>query len=415
MLSFFAALPFHRPPVVTGLGPALALPELLFLPLAGLLALALHHQHAWRSTPRTGLALAAVLVVGLAPSVLLAGDRRRALVQLVVLVYVALIHQAALAAVALGLRRAALQALVAGAALACALGLLAAATGWAGGPLGHLAIIHPWSPLARPIGPTESPTMLAMIALGAGAATLALVRERGLRRWQAGLLLALFGLTLVLSQSRVLLAVAAGAGVAWGWSNRGGRRSGLRRASGLLLAGSALAVLALSLWVRVVPLRPAPPFIDTGPSVYRVCHAIAWSMFRAHPLAGVGLENFHRAWPDHYDPARHDAAYQGWTGRLRGRPMDPHGTVQGYLAEAGLPGLVVVTLVAALMWRRRKGHAGLPPEALGLLIALASALFFTDLLTERSTFATLGLLLGTNRHPRPDAPIPPSHPPGTRR
>ena len=103
-----------------------------------------------------------------------------------------------------------------------------------------------------------------------------------------------------------------------------------------------MGVLLLSLWFRVVPLRPTSPFIDTGIGPYRVCHDIAWSMFRAHPLTGVGLENFHRAWPDHYDPARHDAAYRGGAEVLRGRPLDPHGTVQGYLAEAGLPGLAAV-------------------------------------------------------------------------
>jgi O-antigen ligase len=157
----------------------------------------------------------------------------------------------------------------------------------------------------------------------------------------------------------------------------------------------------------VVPPRPVLPFIDTGIGPYRVCHDIAWSMFRAHPLTGVGLENFHREWARHYDPAHHDGAFRGGAEHLRGIPLDPHGTVQGYLAEAGLPGLVIVLLIAALLWRRRDRS----PEVLGLLVAVGCALFFTDMLTERSTFATLGLLLSTSAQP----PIPPSHPPGIRR
>jgi hypothetical protein len=387
-----------------------ALPELLFVALAPVLLLALSRHGAWRAMPRTGFVLAGVLLAGLGPSVLLAADRRRALAQLAVLVYVALIHQAALAAGTLGLRRAALRSLVAGAAAACALGLVATLIAWGGGQPGPLAHVYPWNPLARPHGPTESPNMLAMIALAGGAAALTLRREGALHR---GLFTALAGvltLTLVLSQSRVLLAAAVGAGAAWVWSNRKHGASGaavLRRTAGLLIAGAGVIALLLSLWFRLLPLRPAPPFIDTDPSLYRVIHDIAWSMFRAHPLAGVGLEHFHRAWPAHYDPARHDAAFGPGLETLRGRPWDPHGTVQGYLAEAGLPGLAVVMLAAVLMWRRR----GSAPETLGFLVALACALFFTDLLTERSTFATLGLLLSTN----PQPPIPPSHPPGTRR
>jgi hypothetical protein len=395
-----------------------ALPELLFVALAPVLGLALFRRRAWRAMPRTGFVLVGGLVAGLGPSVLLAGDRRRALAQLAVLIYVALIHQAALAVGTLGLRRAALRSLVAGAVVACLMALYATFVAWLGGDPGHLAVRYPWMPAARPLGPTESPTMLAMIALGGGAAALTLRRERALPGWTAAAVAGLFALTLLLSQSRVVLAAAAGAGVAWAWSSGVARSPGsraLRRTPGLALAGAAVGVLLLSLWFRVVPLQPASPFIDTGTGPYRVCNEIAWSMFRAHPLAGVGLENFHRAWPEHYDPTRHDPAYRGGAEPLRGLPMDPHGTVQGYLAEAGLPGLAAVMLAAVLMWRRRGRRGEAAPETLGFLAALACALFFTDLLTERSTFATLGLLLSTNRHPSPDAPIPPSHPPGTRR
>jgi O-antigen ligase len=364
--------------------------------------------------PHTGFVLAALLAAALAPSALLAGNPRRALVQLAVLGYVALIHQVALATGALGLRRLALRALVGGAAVACAVGLVATCLAWAGGHPAHLAVQYPWMPIARPLGPTESPTMLAMVALAGIAATLRLRRESAVPPWMTPALAGLFGLTLVLSQSRVLLAAAAGAGAGWAWASRQHQRSGagtIRSAGGLLLGGAAVGVLLLSLWFRVVPLRPALPFIDTGIGPYRVCHEIAWSMFRAHPLTGVGLENFHRAWPGHYDSGRHDLAYRGGAEPLRGRPLDPHGTVQGYLAEGGLPGLAVVMIATYLMWRRR----GPNPETLGFLVALGCALFFTDLLTERSTFATLGLLLSTNRQPSADAPIPPSHPPGTRR
>ena len=194
-----------------------------------------------------------------------------------------------------------------------------------------------------------------------------------------------------------------------GGGGRRGRRLGAGRTGAPRRAAAAAGVRAASApgrrsgccccrcgsgWCRC---GPAAPFIDTGISLYRVCHDIAWSMFRAHPLAGVGLENFHRAWPEHYDPVRHDAAYGGWAEALRGRPWTPMApcrvtwprrACRAWRRDAG---------VAFLMWRRR----GSAPETLGFLAALACALFFTDLLTERSTFATLGLLLSTSRHPSP--------------
>jgi O-antigen ligase len=411
LLAFFASLPFHRPPVTTRLGPALALPEILFLVLTPVLALTLMRGGAWRTMPRAGFGLALLLMAGLAPSVLLAGDRRRALLQLAVLVYVAMIHEVALTATALGLRLPALRALVAGAAGACVLGLVATFIAWGGGDPGHLALVSPWTPLARPVGPTESPNMLALIALAGSAATLALARARALPVRVIAALVGLFALTLMLSQSRVLLAAVAGAGAALfaarvGVAGRTPRRM-VAGVSGLILSAGAVGVLVLSLWFRLLPLRLAPPFIDTDVSLYRVIHETAWSTFRAHPLAGVGLENFHRAWPAHYDPTRHDAMFNRGLEVYLGRPWDPHGTLQGYLAEGGLPGLAAVLVVAALVWRRRDGA----PETLGLLVALGCALFFNDLLTERSTFATLGLLLSTSAQP----PIPPSHPPGTSR
>jgi hypothetical protein len=151
-------------------------------------------------------------------------------------------------------------------------------------------------------------------------------------------------------------------------------------------------VLVVSLTFRTTPLRPDWPFVDTSLSKYRVCHEIAWAAFRARPLTGVGLENFHRAWSRHYQPTRHDPAYVGDAASKIGTPYDPHGTVQGYLAEAGIPGLLAVAAVAVLVWRRRPRGS---PETLGFLVAVGTALFFTDVLTERSTFAVLGLLLST--------------------
>jgi hypothetical protein len=161
----------------------------------------------------------------------------------------------------------------------------------------------------------------------------------------------------------------------------------------------ALAGTAASITWRLVPVTAQWPFIDLHPSPYRVCHEIAWKTFVEHPLAGVGLENFAAAWPRYYEPARHDPAFAGMSlgsGRSEGAgpswrelPLDPHGTPQGYLAEAGVPAGLMLLGLGLLLWRVKETEL---PESAAYLAALALAALSLDVLTERSTWALLGLL-----------------------
>jgi O-antigen ligase len=133
--------------------------------------------------------------------------------------------------------------------------------------------------------------------------------------------------------------------------------------------------------------------------VYRVCHELALAAFHDHPAFGLGLEGFRRAWPAYYVPARHDAAYEDDFAELKGVPFDPHSTPLGYLAETGLAALVVLPLVARALWRRRAEL----PLTVPYLVTLAVASLSIDLLTERTTFLTLGLL-STCKHVGEGAP-----------
>jgi hypothetical protein len=360
------ALAFHRPHVIESphAGPS----ELVAAPLLALYLL------LGRRLPRVAWLRLAVLVVTLLPSVVAAPSQGRALAQLAGLVYVALLSGAAMT---LGDERPrALAALCAGAALACGLGLAGAALDLAG-VANALAQRYPWMPLPRPIGPDESPAMLSMVALAGATSLMALARARQLSRRLVILGLVLFTATLIAAQSRVLLAALIGVAVA------------LRRrrpwAAGAL-ALSALAPFVLSLTIRIVPLTARPPFVDTHPTPYRVCHSIGLRMFAAHPLTGVGLHAFQSEWPRFYDPARDDAAYAGaeW---LRGLPRDPHGTLTGYLAEDGIAAFALLAFFAVDVWRRRRRE----PEVEGFLAAVAVASFTLDLFTERGTWALIGL------------------------
>lgn len=381
-IVFFASLPFHRPPLTTALGPGLTLPEVVFVPFALVLVALVVQRRV--TVPALGIRLVLVLVAGLLPSVVFASNTFRAGAQLAVLLYIASILTAAIMVRALGLGTVAARAFTAGASVACLVGVLAFVADVVGVPQewgpGWALGRYPWMAFARPVGPTESPTMLALVALSALAGV---KTARVSRPWSISLA-ALFAVTIVLSQSRVLLIALAGLALFFAHGDRPIRRT-TGQAAYVLLA----AMVVVSILIRVVPLRSVPPFLDTTISPYRVCHEIALHAFRERPLTGIGLENFHDAWPRHYDPSRHDAAFAGGGEVFIGTPLDPHGTIQGYLAEGGIVG------IAGLLWglreiiRARRRDAA---EAIAYLGALALALLFVDLLTERSTAAMLGLL-----------------------
>ena len=354
VLVALAALPLHAPLVLDA-------PHVSVADLVAGTALALYLL--MERLPRAAWLRVAVLVVTLAPSVAVAADRRRALLQLAGLVYVLVLSGVAWS-LALRRRREGLVALAIGAAVACGLGFAI----WER---------YPWMPLARPIGPTESPAMLSMIAL----AGLFAVRALGARGWPWRALQALFWAILVAAQSRILLcAIIAVAVDAWP----------RRRALASVTIAAALALFAASLVWRVVPLASSPPFIDRSPSPYRVCHDVGWRAFLAHPLAGVGLHGFQAAWPDFVDEPTARAAFAP----LAPSPRDPHATLGGYLAEAGLPALVLLGFLAWDVWRRRLST--------GYFVALVLASCTLDLLTERSTWALLGLA-AAGRHWASDA------------
>ncbi|MDB4969199.1 MAG: hypothetical protein JWN44_4888 [Myxococcales bacterium] len=340
LLVALAALPLHRPLVHEA--PNVSAADLVAgVALAAYLLIERLPPAAWL---RLG-----VLVITLTPAVIVATDRRRALAQLLGLAYVMLIFAAAMS---LGERRRrdALRAFVVGAAVACALGFV-------------FCQRYPWMALPRPVGPTESPAMLSMIALAG------LFALRALGAWRP--LAILFWAILVAAQSRILLCAIVGVAVE-AWPRR-------RVIASMAIAG-ALALFVLSLVWRLVPVSSTAPFVDRHPTPYRVCHQVAWRAFADHPLTGVGLRGFHAAWPRYVDEPMATAAFSP----MVPSPRDPHGTLQGYLAEAGLPALLLLGFLAWDVWRRR----GSP----GYFVALVLASCTLDLLTERSSWALLGLI-----------------------
>jgi O-antigen ligase/polysaccharide polymerase Wzy-like membrane protein len=347
LLIAIAALPFHLPLVHQS--PNIGAGDVV----AGVALLA---YFSTSPLPRPILVRIGVLILALLPSVVVALDRRHAALQLAGLAYVMLLSGAAWS-LAQRRRQHGLVALVAGAALAC---------------LGGVFITQssPWMSWPRPIGSTESPAMLSMIALAGLFAVRALEADHGpsLGRWR--LLALLFWATLAAARTRILFVAIIGVAVeAWP------RRRAL--ATTTIAVAGALFVASL-LW-RLVPLSSSPPYFDRSPSPYAVCHDAAWRAFAAHPLTGVGLRGFHAAWPRYVDERAYDEAFAP----LGPRPWDPHATLQGYLAEAGLPALLLLGFLAVDVWRRRGSTV--------YFVALVLASCTLDLLTERTSWALVGL------------------------
>ena len=375
VLTFLFALSFHRPPLLDAFGPAAGLPEMLF-PCAVIAVL----LSRWR-VDRAALAPALVIAAGFAPSVLFAMDRRRAAAQLCVFLYVAGIYATTRTIARNGHRSAALLALACGAATNVAIGLAGAFLDLLSLPASDLVVRTPWTLGApRPIGLTESANMLALVAFSGLFATLALRRLGTIKLPAAGVLTAVAALGLVACQSRIALAALLGVAAL---------KVRHRKPLWAAIGGVSTLGMLVSIRVQVVPIQRHFPFLNMSLGPYGAMHEIALRAFLHHPLTGVGLESFLQAWPKYYDPARYDRAFSGEYATMLGRAFDPHGTLVGYLAEAGLPALPVLGALAWLVWR---GRARDVPEAGAYAIGLLLASFSVDVLTERNTWALLGLL-----------------------
>ena len=251
-----------------------------------------------------------------------------------------------------------LKAWIGGAAVACAVGLAAAAMAVAGvdpAPLhaggGELGLAF------RPAGLCRT-GMLAAWSL-VPVVLLWLDGERLFGRARIPLLV-LIGTTLALTLTRTLLAVPFAVLLASG-------RRGLRLAGGALLVVAALASLRLDVHGRAEPgIR------------WRIA-ASALERAAAHPLFGVGPDAgaARAGWPRSSDPLH------AW---------DAHSTLLDLAATRGLPAAALFAAAAALAWRASR--RGPPDEARTALRVALGAVLFDALTIDAGDFRHLWLLLG---------------------
>ncbi len=119
---------------------------------------------------------------------------------------------------------------------------------------------------------------------------------------------------------------------------------------------------------------------------------VAWDAFTSRPLTGIGLERFH---------AITEAAFQ--RGRLTEpyRLIDPHSTLLGRLAEAGLIGgvtLIILWIVIATDTRsllaRDHRHAWMATAAAAALLGTLVNTMNADVMNFRFAWVVLGLVRG---------------------
>jgi hypothetical protein len=383
LFAFAALLPLHTlftAPVVGRAAPG----DLLFLVAAAIVVV----RHRSFARDRALLAPFALVAVLFLPSVGGAADRAVAATQLAILLYVTMLFALGAKATRDGHGNALRMGFVSGVVANALLGLFGVMALIAfhlpnhfseiTGAYGTIANDAPLT-MMRATGATEGANMLAAQIVAAAFVLLG-SPKRGAREYAA---LVILVAVLPFTAGHVMLA-----GVTALCVYAATITAGRRRAYFGALATGVASVLVLFTIARGLPLSAHAPFFDLRPSPYLLCHATALSELRAHPITGVGLEHFARAWPSYVDRALEARVFEGMDSYV-GTAWDPHSTYLGFAAEGGAFGVVALGALTVLLLRAR--HATVR-EYLGLATFALLAAFVLDVLTNREIALGLGLL-----------------------
>lgn len=122
---------------------------------------------------------------------------------------------------------------------------------------------------------------------------------------------------------------------------------------------------------------------------YWVLKGLAFDVFHAHPWSGIGVGRFHTATSQAFDAGRLNGPY---------RAIDPHCTLLGAMAEAGLwGGLSVVALFVAAVGLARSAARRSPDRWLvgavtAGLVGVAVNSINADVLNFRFVWIALAVL-----------------------
>ena len=225
------------------------------------------------------------------------------------------------------------------------------------------------------------------------------------RSWIAGFVIAVAA---VLTFSHAVAGVAVSAVMAtWQWLRTRPRRIAAVTAAVAIVIGLNFAATVSIRSIGASTLRDNTIYhyaVDGGRAriagvdveyqtmSYLRIKQVAWDAFTSRPLTGIGLDRFHAITEAAFHQGRLTAPY---------RTIDPHSTLLGRLAEAGLIGgvtLIIFWVVIARETRRllaqRHQHAWIAAAAAAALLGTLVNSINADVMNFRFAWVVLGLVRG---------------------
>ena len=389
--------------------------DVIFIPLAIVILTRPGAKWTWRSAD---LAVAAYLL-GALPSIFVSSDSRQSVIEFSREVYLGAIYVIVAIAVQQGFARTIAIGLAFGAAMLSVLGLavltLQRITGAEWTMIGEVMQLPYIGGTLRLRALTATPAMLACVLTAAAPFAIALCRERA-RHWCAASIAMMIAAFFTFSHVIAGLAVAVLI-TAWpaleAWTRL--RRLAIAGVAAIIIAFNVAATISItSFRYGDVDYADATRYqyavgqgeaqlggaaITYNVMSYARIKQVAWRTFVEHPIAGIGLDQFHSA-------TRRAAETGALT--FNYREIDPHSTLIGRFAESGIiGGLTLVLLwIAWAMMARDVVRGGVEPAigyaAMAALAGLFIAGINADIMNFRFLWVAAGLLRGAiQTHPRP--------------
>ena len=375
-------------------------------------AIAILSQARWSWPPFSALDFAAAgYIAGSAIAVLFSPDPRAGAVELVRHAYLLAIYVVIVLAVRQRLAPAIATGLALSGAVLAVAGVIALAIqtlfGVGTDRIGPVMLLPYLGPTLRLRALTASAAMFAcLLAIAVPFVLLhPVIAASRARSWIAGSLTALAAM-LTFSHSVAGVAVSAVTATWQRLRTRPMRVAAITAAAAIVLGLNFAATVSIRS-IGASPLRDSTVYhyaVDGGRAriagvdveyqtmSYLRIKQVAWDAFTSRPLTGVGLDRFHAITEAAFHQGRLTAPY---------RIIDPHSTLLGRLAEAGLIGgvtLIILWVVIARDTRRllavRHQHAWIAAAAAAALLGTLVNSVNADVMNFRFAWVVVGLVRG---------------------
>jgi hypothetical protein len=378
------------------------LADLIFVPLLLAILVQRPSKLSWH---RSDTAVALYLIAAL-PAIAVSGDRRESAIELVREIYLVAIYVVCAIAARRGWSALIGQGLTLGALALSTLGLIFIVLQFAGAApwpaMGEVMSLPYLGSTLRLRSLTTSEAMLACLLTAAiPFAIVTTTRRRLLNWWRAAVMTTAALLTFSHALAGFSVAVVVSL---WPSLTAWPRRVAVTIAVAAVLALNFAATISIKsiafgnerytdasqyhYAIEERQARIAGATITYNVMSYLRIKQVAWRAFVEHPIAGIGLNQFHTETRRAFEDGRLTSAYQ---------EIDPHSTVPGRFAETGIIG------GAALLWlwwiwaqmaaaSARTGAIGLAAAAAvaGLIVSSANA----DIMNFRFLWVIAGLMRG---------------------